>query len=106
MSLKHHFPELEGKDNLNKKHIKEAFNILLKQAKKQKSKMKHSNVTARVKARKIKQKKKLKNIKDRNDSVKNTTDSTFLVPPKKNKNEKGLIDPIDTETFHDWSLGH
>ena len=27
------FPELEGRPNLNKKHIQEAFNILLKQAK-------------------------------------------------------------------------
>ena len=99
------FPGLEGKDNLNKKHIQEAFNILLKQAKKQKRKLKHSNVTKRVKVKKIKQKKNHKNIKDQNDSVKNTTESAFLVPPKKNKNEKGLIDPIDTETFHDWSLG-
>ena len=46
--------------------------------------MKHSNATARVKTKeKNKQKKKLKNIKDRNDSLKNTTESTFLVPPKK-----------------------
>ena len=99
-------PELEGKYHLNKKHIQEAFNILSKQAKKQKSKKKHSNVTTRVKTKKIKQKKKVQNIKDQSDSVKNTSESTFLVPPKKNKNKRGLIDPVDVETFHDWSLGN
>ena len=95
---------MEGKYHLNKKHIQEAFNILSKQAKK--SKKKHSNVATRLKTKKIKQKKKLQNIKDQSDSVKNTSESTFLVPPKKNKNKRGLIDPVDVETFHDWSLGN
>ena len=87
---------MEGKYHLNKKHIQEAFNILSKEAKKQKSKKKHSNVTTRVKTKKIKQKKKVQNIKDQSDSEKNTSESTFLVPPKKNKNKRGLIDPVDS----------
>ena len=66
--------------------------------------MNHSNVKAGVKSRKIKEKKKLKNIRNRNVLVKDRIEPTSLIPPKGNKKQQGLIDPTDTETFYDWSV--
>ena len=66
--------------------------------------MNHSNVKAGVKSRKIKEKKKFKNIRNRNVSVKDRIEPTFLIPPKGNKIQQGLIYPTDTETFYDWSV--
>ena len=98
------FREIHGKADVNQKHIQEAFNILLKQAKRKGKKMNHSNVNAGVKSRKIKEKKKFKNIRNRNVSVKDRIEPTFLIPPKGNKIQQGLIYPTDTETFYDWSV--
>ena len=89
---------------MNQKYIQEAFNTLLRQAKRKAKKVNHSTVVTGAKGRKNKEKKKLKNIKKRNISVKDKIEPTLLIPPKSNKNQKGLIDPTDTETFYDWSL--
>ena len=66
--------------------------------------MNHSTVVTGVKGRKNKEKKKFKNIKNQNVSVKDKIEPALLIPPKGNKRQKGLIDPTDTETFYDWSL--
>ena len=46
------FREIHGKADVNQKPIQEAFNVLIKQAKRKGKKMNHSNVEAGVKIRK------------------------------------------------------